>query len=61
MVVKDYENAVTIKYNEERKFFEAYMPNGDKVPFARKITISDNFDNSSGPITATIELFVNIE
>ena len=61
MQVKDYENAVSIRYNTERRYFEAYMPNGDKIPFARKITISDNNYESSGPINATIELFVNIE
>ena len=65
MEAKFFENAVKIKWNNEMKFFEAFMPNGDKIPHSLEISFRDNFGSDKirrgGAITATINLFVNIE
>ena len=65
MKVKIKEDAITIKWNSERMFFEAFMPNGEKLPTILSISISDNFGkekrDKAGPLIATIEAIVNIE
>jgi hypothetical protein len=56
---------IVIKWNKERMFFEAFMPNGDKLPSCLQITLSDNFGKKENEkrnlLTATIEVFVTLE
>ena len=56
---------VTIKWNSNNQWFEAFMPDGTKIPKCLEIAIKDNFGkesfDKSGPITATINLMVKFE
>jgi superoxide dismutase len=56
---------ITIKWNNEMQFFEAFMPDGTKLPNCLQISIFDNFGSTekikAGMLTAKIEVFVKLE
>lgn len=54
---------VLIKWNNDKKWFEAIMPDGTIIPKCRDISIRDNFEstNYKGRLTATIELEVTFD
>lgn len=56
---------VTIKWNHENHWFEAFMPDGSKIPKCLEISIKDNYGKESagksGLMTATITLMVKLD